>query len=280
MAFDPIVIRYDGLTADDHHIDLGPVGISLQGAAQLLGSAGTIVVTGQYAKRAPALQVRVLAGVAREGSWEIPAILMPIVPAVTPMLPAILDHSKKLASNAVTAIVKYVIGRLSGSEKNDVNAQETVQKAMAEVGLTSRHAIDAVVRMATYQRAAARLLAHPVGEACSQVRIGSNGSVALLVDRSVRDGLDAPGGDVIVAPARVYEIMLSELDLKNRSCKFQMREENDPDHRVNGEITDPVVQLANNPYSAALSAQRWLSVQAKAEIREGELEKLYISDIA
>src|SRR3954465_9946534 len=113
MEFEPIIIRYGGLTADDHYIDLGPVGVSLQGAAQLLGSAGTIVTTGQYARRASALQVRVLAGTAKEGSWEIPAILMPIIPMTTPILPVIFDQSKKAASKAVTAIVKFVIKRLS-----------------------------------------------------------------------------------------------------------------------------------------------------------------------
>src|SRR5258708_6603111 len=52
----------------------------------------------------------------------------------------------------------------------------------------------------------------------------------------------------------------------------------DADHRVSGEITDPQLHMANNPYSVALATQRWLSVVAKPELREGELERLYISD--
>ncbi len=66
--FDPIVLRYEGLEASRHLIDLRQVGISIQGAAQILGSAGHVVVTGQYAKRAHALSVRVLASTPRDGS--------------------------------------------------------------------------------------------------------------------------------------------------------------------------------------------------------------------
>jgi hypothetical protein len=60
MEFRPIILRYEGLEADRHLIDLGQVGLSIHGAAQLLGSAGTVVLTGHYARRAPALSVKAL----------------------------------------------------------------------------------------------------------------------------------------------------------------------------------------------------------------------------
>ena len=60
--FEPIVLRYDGLEAERHVIELGSLGQSIQGASRLLGSAGSIVVTGQFAKQTNALAVPVLAG--------------------------------------------------------------------------------------------------------------------------------------------------------------------------------------------------------------------------
>jgi hypothetical protein len=281
MEFEPIILRYEGLTADQHLIDLGPVGVSLQGAAQLLGSSGTIVFSGQYAKRSEALQVRVLAGIPKEDSWDIPAILMTISPAAAPMLPTIVDQSRAAATKAVTAILKYVIGRLSAQPSDsDVKAMlGTVEKAMAEVGQTSRHAIDAVERMATYQRPAARLLVHPIGVSCASLSIGEPSQDGLLINRTMRDAIDAPES-LVVGAARRYEILLSELDLKNRSCKFSLRAEADPEHRVNGEITDPILHVPNNAYCIALTEQRWLSVIAKPELKDGEIERLYISDIA
>jgi hypothetical protein len=60
--FEPIVLKYEGLEADHNQIDLGQLGQSIQGAARLLASAGTLVETGQYVKKAPAMSVRVVAG--------------------------------------------------------------------------------------------------------------------------------------------------------------------------------------------------------------------------
>jgi len=52
--------------------------------------------------------------------------------------------------------------------------------------------------------------------------------------------------------------MISEMDRMNRTCKFSFRVEEDEDKRTVAEITDPLIQLPNNPYSEAFSEQRWL----------------------
>ena len=113
--FEKIILRYDGLEAEHNEIDLAQLGQSLQGAAQILGSAATVVVTGQYAKTA--LAVRVLAGVPRKGSWELPAIIMTAAPAMMPMLPVIADIGKKAVTKAVTSVFSYVISKAGARSK-------------------------------------------------------------------------------------------------------------------------------------------------------------------
>lgn len=276
--FEPIVLHYDGLDTDHNEIDLAQLGLSLQGAAQILGSAATVVVTGEYAKTA--LAVRVLAGVPREGSWDLPAIIMTSAPAAMPIFPVIADIGKKATTKAVTSIFSYVITKLGSPKKSDVQAaMDVVEKAVTELGQTSRHAMDAVARIATNQRPAIKLFVSPIGETCNSVRVGKTIDGAISVDRAMRDQIEQPD-PVQIGGAASFEILLSELDLKNRSCKFALRSEEDPEHRIVGEITDPIVQNANNPYSEALSKQRWLSVVAKPQLKEGEIEKLFISDIA
>jgi hypothetical protein len=54
--------------------------------------------------------------------------------------------------------------------------------------------------------------------------------------------------------------------------------EPDQEYRLSGEISDPVLHAPNNPYSAALASQTTLEVIAKPELRDGEIEKLYILD--
>jgi hypothetical protein len=121
QQFDPIVLRYEGLDTDHGLIDLGQLGQSAQGAARLLASAGTIVETGHYAKKSPAMSVRVMTGIPRPGSFEIVAFIVSVTPLLTPMLPAIQDFAKTSATKAATAIVNYAIARIITSLHEDLS---------------------------------------------------------------------------------------------------------------------------------------------------------------
>jgi hypothetical protein len=278
--FLPVVIRYDGMDADRHVIDLGLLGQSIQGAAKLLGSAGSIVITGQFAKKTPSLSVRVLAGQPQAHCWEIPVIITALVlPAVTPMLPAIKEAATAAATKAVTGIVNYAISSVGGRKKEADMARDIALKSLEEMGHTSRTAIEAMERVVMAQRPAIKLFVSPIGESCGVARIGDPSYGAISVDVATRDIIDAPEPTEI-KEATDYEILISEFDYKNRSCKFSFRDQDNPDDRFNGDITDPVAQSAKNPYSTALDNQRWIWVRAKAQIKDGELDKLYISDIS
>ncbi|MDF2760966.1 MAG: hypothetical protein K0S99_3601, partial [Thermomicrobiales bacterium] len=129
---------------------------------------------------------------------------------------------------------------------------------------TSRAAFEAMERVATSHRPAIRMLVSPVGESCSHFRLGEPTNGAISVDRDMRAAIDAPD-PIEVGREALFEILLSELDLKNRTCKFALRDDDDddPDHRLVGEITDPVIHAPNNPYSDAMNSQHWLHVRGK-----------------
>jgi hypothetical protein len=277
MEFDPVILRYDGLDADRHLVDLGQVAVSLQGAAQLIGSASSAMMTGQYAKRSPALSVRVYAGIARDGCWELPAIIVPVAPVAAAMFPPIAEIGKRAATKAVTAAVNYVVAKVSGQSNDVKRTLDSLDRAVAELGQTARYGYDALERMAAQQRPAARNLVVPIGQTCSVIYLGSKDDGAIPIDSVTRAAIDAPDPLEITDTAS-YEIFISELDHKNRTCKFSLRNDDDPDHRISGEITDPVIQAAHNPYLEAFAAQRWLTVLGKAQIKDGEMEKLFISD--
>lgn len=278
--FLPVVIRYDGLDAAEHVIDLGLLGQSIQGASRLLGSAGSIVITGQFAKQTQSLSVRVLAGQPRAHCWEIPAIITTVIlPAAAPMLPAIKEAATAAATKAVTGIVNYAISRMGGRNKEAEMARDIAIKALEEMGHTSRTAVEAMERVVSAQRPAIKMFVAPIGESCSVARIGEPVYGALSVDTSIREVIDAPE-DVEIGPMSDYEILISEFDFKNRSCKFSLRDQGKPSDRLTGEITDPVAQVPKNPYSNALDNQRWIWVRAKPQMKNGELEKLFISDLA
>jgi hypothetical protein len=281
-TFLPIIIRYDGLDAEDHLIELGLLGSSIQGAARLLGSAGSIALTGQYAKQSQALFVRVLAGQPQAHCWELPAIITSILPVgmpVAPLLPMFKEAAREAATKAVTGIVNYAISKVGRRPKEAEMAENVAIKALAEMGHTSRTAIEAMERVVSGQRPAIRLFVAPVGESCSVARIGDPAFGAVGVDAVTRQAIDEPD-TAEIREAADYEILISEFDLKNGSCKFSLRDQENPADRYVGEITDPIARQAKNPYSSALDHQRWLWVRAKAEVKDGQLERLFILDLA
>lgn len=133
-------------------------------------------------------------------------------------------------------------------------------------------------RIAANNGPAVRMLVSPVGQSCATARIGSDEGGAIQVDARMRLVIDFTEPREIGAEA-TYEILLTELDLKNRSCKFRLREDDDQDQRYNGDITDPEIMRPHNPYSAAMDGQQWILVRGKPEIRDGEIERLYISNV-
>ena len=191
MDFNPIILRYEGLDTAREEIELAQLGTPLHGAAQILGSAAHVVVTGEYAKTA--LAVRILAGIPRKGSWELPAVIMTGAPIAMPIFPVIADIGKKATTKAVTSVFSYVISKVGSSKKSDVQAAMTVvEKALIEIGQTSRHAIDAVERITANQRPAIKLFVSPIGETCDSIRVGETIDGAISVDRTMRDMIEQP----------------------------------------------------------------------------------------
>jgi hypothetical protein len=205
------------------------VAVSLQGAAQLLGSAGNIVMTGQYAKRSQALSVRVFAGTPTHGCWLLPAVIMPVAPVATAMFPPIAEIGKKAATRAVTAITNFVIAKISKQPSETARALDTVDRTVTELGLTARAVVAAAERMAAYQRPAVRNLVAPVGASCATVRVGNLEDAAIPITAGMRSVIDEPEPIEITSTA-AYDIFISELDHKNHTCKFYLRDSDDPDH--------------------------------------------------
>jgi hypothetical protein len=59
--FDPILIRYDGLDATQHEIEISALGESLRGLSRVIGVAANFAATQRYVQHKDALSVRVVA---------------------------------------------------------------------------------------------------------------------------------------------------------------------------------------------------------------------------
>jgi hypothetical protein len=273
---EPIIIRYDGIDAAGHQIDLALLGTSLQGASRLIGVAAHISLTGVYVSRSPALAVRVLAGQSHDGCYEVPVWLTGMIP----ILPLLSDQGRQLGKQALEAIVNYILTKQGGSSKAAEMALDTAQQAIAanrDVTLEALQVAKAVVQAGDDQRPASRQFASPVGATVSTATLGDP-ERAFVVDQNAKAQIEQrPSVDI--GPSQQFRVKVSELDIVTGSCKVEIHGD-DSGLRIDGDIVDPVVNDPHSPYSAALDAQDWIAVTAKPHIKDGEISKLTISDTA
>lgn len=271
--FEPIIIRYDGLDAAAHEIDLMLLGQSLQGASRLIGVASHLALTGVYVSRAPAMSVRVLALPPQVRCFEVPVEVAGIIP----VLPLLSAAGRAATKKAVEAIVNYIFARNGGRPSEAERAMEVVKAAIEanrDVTLKALDVADSVVKAANDQRPAVRSFAAPVGTSVSTAVIGGP-ERAFVIDQTAKEVIDYEE-EPDIGPAQTFTVAVSELDIKTGSCKVALYGENDG--RISAEITDPVVRSPRSPYSAAIHGQGWIKVTAKPHLRGGQIEKLTISD--
>jgi|SRR5665213_492814 len=271
----PIVIRYDGLDASRHEIDLGLLGESLKGGSRLLAIAGHLALTGEYVSKVPAMSVRVLASPPRGACYEIHALIV----ASTPLLPYLTPAAQGFLKRAVEGTVSFISARLSNKPTEAAKAMDLAMAALTSNQEVTLKSLDlarlAMEKAAENQRPAAQAFAIPVGISVATALIGQPES-AFVVDSAARIQIDQTD-PVEIGLAQTYTVRLSELDVQTGSCKVAIQSD-DTDARYDGFIADPVVKNPHSAYSAALDSQTWIRVTAKPHVRDGQLRKLTISD--
>ena len=241
----------------------------------MLGIVGNYVYTGKYVRKQNALSVRVLTEPPKEACYQIFAVIASIAPA--------LPFSPKLYAKAVEHIMTYILAKFGGRPTEAALAIELAKTAVMEMGSSSRASAEAIAKaiesMAASQRGNARALVAPIGETCSTLIVGNPDTASLVVDKSVRDAI-YENDPIEITDAKPYEVKISEIDIVRKTCKVSFIDDDQSDRRFDGIITDPTIGLPNNKYVNALALINPIKVIAKAQLKNGELHKLYISDIA
>lgn len=266
-----IPIRYDGRDADKHQIDLFSLGESIQGVARLVSAVGNFVVTGRYSKRFHAQAVRVIAKEAgRPGCFTLDTALQWAQDA---------RIFSGFAGSAITALIAYIVHKASrnrGAEMKYIS--EALQKAIEEMGHTDRahtdRLMETIEKMADDLKPSVKRAVTPVGTTCSTMRIGKGEYTE--IDEPMKEAIMSEHIDVLATAE--YEVLITELDMENGSCKVHIGGAPDDRSRTPAVITDPAASQPNNPYVVAMSNGSWLRVHAKATAKGGELQRLYISD--
>ncbi|VFU08478.1 conserved protein of unknown function [Methylocella tundrae] len=105
------------------------------------------------------------------------------------------------------------------------------------------------------------------------IRVGDRPR-ALPIDEPVAEALRSRG-ELTVGESREYRVRLEGVFKTNGACRVRLL---DLDKIVVGKITDPSVGSAGNVYTRALNDGAELIVVAKPTMKDGNINRLFISD--
>lgn len=264
-----IPIRYDGMDAARHEIELSALAESLKGLSRILLVAGNFAATERYVQHKDAMAVRVVVGQPQAHCFEIMAWVEWV--ANQPLLAG-------AGGTLLASVVSYIVAKAAGRREEMRQLRGALDTAIRELGTRDQgsleRALATIDKMADALRPAVRQAVEPVGKTASTLTIGS-GERRVVIDAADREAVmsdDPPE----ISPEGDYLVRITELDMETGSCRLALADE--PDTRVPGRIVDPAVGIPNNPYVTAMASCRPLRVRAKAVIRDGSIERLYVSD--
>lgn len=258
---------------DSEHgeIELFALGESLKGIARIAATAGHFAITEKYSRHFVSHDVRVVAHPPKANCFSI-EIAWDFV------------KQYQLLSGSFGAIIAilipFIFSKASERKEEMKLLKDSLDKAIARIGGNEEKYInkllDLVEKMADDLKPSVRAAVAPISKTCDTITIKSNEreDTYSIIDKEVicKDKNNELTG------SRIFEVLISELDWLNATCKVKIAE-HESNSRITGKITDPQIEDENNPYSIAFAAKAWLSVVAKAKLEDGEIVKIFISDL-
>lgn len=269
----PIVIRFDGLEADNHEIDMAALAESLKGLARIIGVAGNFAVNQKYVQHKDALSVKVVVKPPEAHCFEILAWLKWASGATLTV---------SIVAGLAVTLVGYVFKKAAGDQEEMRQLRGALDEAIKQLGTRDQSVVDRLLstvdRMADALRPAVKQAVAPIGTSARTLSISENGSAKVIkIGIAERDAIMAEE-PTDIGEEHAYTILITELDMETGACRWSSPSE--PETRTLGRITDPALTVPNNLYALHLAAKTPLRVRAKAASREGEITQLYISNIA
>lgn len=265
-----IKIQFDGMDAESHEIELFALGDSLKGIARIAAVAGNFAATQKYSRRLSSHEVRVVAREPKANCFSLDVLWS-------------FAQQHQILSGSFGAIVAvlipYVLASAAHKRAEMKILKESIDSLISELGASNNHAVDRlaaiVEKMVLELKPSAKLAVAPIGNSCRTLSVKSSFRTSTF-NEADKEQIVASEGDEIT-DTRPFTVLITELDLERGTCKVHVEGDME-DKRVNAIITDPQLEIANNPYSLAFAAGETIPVQGKALLREGDLVKVFISD--
>jgi hypothetical protein len=279
LKFEPIHIRFDGLDAQEHKIDLAQFGRSAVGISKIMTTIAQFTCTGNYKKSQRKLDFYVLIGSAEDNCITFETVIKALENKDIGV--ALLACSGMIAGNLITDIYRLIFQLLwklfsRSTEHKEIEAQLRAKlSSQYEVEKTDK-LIDVIHKMAEGLLPAAKQAVQPINISCETIQFGdTNKNYFVSLDGNDKQAiLDQ---DFELTALEDYRVNISELDWRNATCLISLQ--NDLKKRFKAVITDPQVKKPNNPYGAAANSMGIVIIVAKKKLYNGVLKEFIISDI-
>lgn len=266
-----VTIRYDGLTSDNHMLDLGSLAESIKGLDKILSIASEFSETYEYNDNLATHSVNVYAKETRANCFSFDAVVQ-------------FAQQHQLFAGAggaiLVLILQYIFAKNSNRKEEMKELSKNLELAISKLAdrsdasdaLVSR-VLDSIDKMADSLNGAVRQAYHPIGKECETMSVACDNRVTSYSQEDKRN-LTSP--QTTIQDTTEFNAVISELDINSGACKVSIN--GTANTRINGKITDPVIAQPQNIYAEALSQQTPILLIAKAEISNGKIKKLHISD--
>lgn len=270
-----ITVRFDGLAASGHSIDLGELSESLAGINRIVTSASNFAVAGRPGLRKSDRIVRVIAKEPKANCYSIQLAVQHLS-----QIPLFQDYGIEVLGGLAVSVITYIFANAANKREEMKHLSASLDTAIKALAASEQHAVsrslETVERMAQQLHPAVRRAVQPIGTSASTLTVSAGTTAPLVVDEADKEAI-VEGPSVTVDDEAVFTVVISELDMVTGGCRLTVQGEAS-DSRHEARVTDPVVGLPNNPYVEAMAEQRPLKVRAKATRKDGELDKLFISN--
>ena len=267
-----ILIRYDGLDAEAHEIELAALAESLRGLARIIAVTGNFAATGRYVQHKDALDVRVVVGTPQAHCFELWAFVRwagehPLIATTV--------------GGLTVALITYIFKRAAGQREEMRQLRGALDEAIKQLGERDKDTVDRLLttidKMADALRPAARQAVAPLGRTAASLTVGlaETREQDVTLSEVDREAILAEG-PIEIGEEADFELLITELDMETGSCRVCTVAE--PENRFSGRITDPVFTMPNNPYVTAMAAKRAIWIRGKMTFKDGMTDKVFISD--
>lgn len=268
---DRIEVRYDGGESTKHLISAAELAESLQGFARIFGAVYHFATTGDFVNKAPAQDVQVFVSEGEAKCYNIWFELWEIGKQQ--------QIFQGFVGNVAVAVVTYIVANAANDKTEMKHLALALQTALAQNGARDQSTVEKLLatvdKMAEALRPAARQAVAPIGKSCHTVRIGGESGVTIDADDKERMMLEP---DTEITTERQWKAVITELDREKSTGKARL--DGDKESRIPISITDPVFQVATNAYITAFVSGAELVLIGKAEISNGDIKRLHISNTA